>query len=229
MHACTSSTDPLLPWWWRTPLLLCKGIGCWCWTLPPRTTARFVPLSLAHARDTCHFLSLVAEMPGCRMYVPPLSESPAMSARSQLSTNLATRLLDCESRDHSGPPPQSTRHSDASHSARGAGDGPLGGGGGQVAVLTFQQTRGVGSMLDWCWFSVVDDGPKSARHWASASCLLCFYSLWITANAWHSPYVALMSGQGLQRWSRIKAALGLCLVFASLVLTTDPENSTSWA
>ena len=168
-------------------------------------------------------------MPGCRMYVPPLSESPAMSARSQLSTNLATRLLDCESRDHSGPPPQSTRHSDASHSARGAGDGPLGGGGGQVAVLTFQQTRGVGSMLGCCWFSVVDDGPMSARHWASASCLLCFYSLWITANAWHSPYVALMSGQGLQRWSRIKAALGLCLVFASLVLTTDPENSTSWA
>ena len=35
-----------------------------------------------------------------------------------------------------------------------------------------QQIRGVGSMLVWCWASVIEDVPTPAQHWAKASCLL---------------------------------------------------------
>ena len=36
----------------------------------------------------------------------------------------------------------------------------------------YQQTRGAGPMLGWCWASVADDGPALAQHCARASCLL---------------------------------------------------------
>ena len=40
-----------------------------------------------------------------------------------------------------------------------------------ISVYT-QQTRGIGTMLDWCWASVVDDEPALDQQWANASCML---------------------------------------------------------
>ena len=39
-------------------------------------------------------------------------------------------------------------------------------------IFTVYLARGVGSMLDWCLTSVIEDGPTPAEHWAKASCLL---------------------------------------------------------
>ena len=41
-----------------------------------------------------------------------------------------------------------------------------------------QQTRGVGSMLDWCWASVIEDGPTPAQHCPKASFPAGWECLW---------------------------------------------------
>ena len=84
-----------------------------------------------------------------------------------------------------------------------------------------QQTQGVGPMLDWCWSSVVDDGPTSAQHRVNASCLRgngpnC--RVHIQANTTHVYNIYTTWDWRLSRWANIIQIFYKCLAFTGIYI-----------